>query len=138
MEANHPLINSFRAIICVYRGDAEGAVRTMREVLRRNPDMDGVRPLLAQMLARGGDSEAARAELTEGALRVGGANFDVAYWVASTYALLGDRDEAFRWLERAIKLGNENKPWFESDPNWEGLREDPRFGELMSGISEER
>lgn len=134
MEANHPLINSFRAIISVYRGDAEGAVRTMREVLRRNPDMDGVRPLLAQMLARGGDSEAARAELTEGALRVGGANFDVAYWVASTYALLGDRDEAFSWLERAIKLGNENRPWFESDPNWEGLREDPRFGELMSGI----
>jgi serine/threonine-protein kinase len=134
MEPQHPLINSFRAIICAYRGDIEGAVRTMREVLSRNPDMDGVRPLLAQHLIKSGDREAALAELTEGALRAGGANFDVAYWVASVYALLGERDEAFRWLERAIKLGNENRPWFESDPNWEALREDARFGELMSGV----
>jgi hypothetical protein len=37
-------------------------------------------------------------------------------------------------LERAISLGNENRPWFESDPNWEGLRDDPRFKELMQRI----
>jgi eukaryotic-like serine/threonine-protein kinase len=134
MEPNHPLICSFRAIISAYRGDLDGAARTMRDVLRRNPDMEGVRPLLAQFLARAGDASAARAELTEAALGVGGANFDVAYWIASAYALLGERDDAFSWLERAIKLGNENRPWFESDPNWDGLREDARFGELMSGI----
>ena len=36
--------------------------------------------------------------------------------------MLGDRDEAFEWLERAIAVGNENKPWFESDPHWDALR----------------
>ena len=64
------------------------------------------------------------------------ADHDVAYWLATSYAMLEERDEAFRWLERAIKLGNENRPWFESDPNWEGLREDARFGELMSAIGD--
>jgi serine/threonine protein kinase/tetratricopeptide (TPR) repeat protein len=136
MEPNHPLIKSFRAIICAYRGDLEGAERTMREVLRRNPDMDGVRPLLAQFLALRGDHEAARAELTDGALRVGGANFDVAYWVASVYCLLGDHGQALDWLERAVTLGNENKPWFESDPRWEPLREEPRFVEIMGRIED--
>jgi len=134
MEPNHPLIRSFRAIICAYRGDLDGAERTMREVLRRNPDMDGIRPLLAQFLALKGDHDAARRELTEGALRVGGANFDVAYWVASVYCLLGDKEQALGWLEKAVALGNENKPWFESDPRWEPLREDPRFVELMRRI----
>jgi serine/threonine-protein kinase len=134
MEPNHPLIRSFRAIICAYRGDTDGAERTMREVLRRNPDMDGVRPLLAQFLALRGDHDAALAELTEGALRVGAANFDVAYWVASVYVMVGDRDRALEWLAKAVALGNENKPWFESDPRWEPLREDPRFVELMSRI----
>jgi eukaryotic-like serine/threonine-protein kinase len=134
MEPNHPLIRSFRAIICAYRGDFDGAVRMMREALSSNPDMDGVRPLLAQLLARKGETEAARAELTEGALRVGGANFDVAYWVAGAFSLLGERERALEWLGRAVALGNENRPWFESDTNFEALREDPRFVELMRGI----
>jgi serine/threonine-protein kinase len=134
MEPNHPLIKSFRAIISAYRGDLDGAAKTMGEVLRRNPDMDGVRPLLAHFLAQKGEREAARAELTEGALRVAAANPDVAYWVASAYCLLDDRDAAFDWLGTAITLGNENKPWFESNPHWETLREDPRFSELMRRI----
>ena len=136
MEPNHPFVKSFKAIICAYRGDLEGAMRTMTEVLRRNPDMDGVRPLYAQFLIQWGDLERARAELTEGALRVARSNFDVAYWVASAYAMLGERDPAFEWLGRAIDVGNENRRWFESDPHWEPLREDPRFGELMSRIGD--
>jgi hypothetical protein len=52
--------------------------------------------------------------------------------------MLGDRDEAFEWLGRAITLGNENRPWFESDPAWEGLRDDPRFAELMRRIDPAR
>jgi serine/threonine-protein kinase len=134
MEPNHPFVKSFKAIICAYRGDLEGAMRTMTEVLRRNPDMDGVRPLYAQFLIQWGDLDRARAELTEGALRVARANFDVAFWVASAYAMLGDADPAFEWLGRAIDVGNENRRWFESDPHWEPLREDPRFAALMSRI----
>ncbi|HEX8352101.1 MAG TPA: tetratricopeptide repeat protein [Pyrinomonadaceae bacterium] len=134
MEPGHPLVKSFRAVICAYGGDLDGAVRVMDEVLRRNPDMDGVRPLLAQFHAHKGEHAAAHRELTDGALRVARANHDVAYWVASAYALLGERDLAFEWLATAIKVGNENKPWFESDPNWEPLREDPRFAGLMSSI----
>jgi serine/threonine protein kinase/tetratricopeptide (TPR) repeat protein len=137
MEPNHPLVKSFKAIISAYRGDLEGAMRTMTEVLRRNPDMDGVRPLFAQFLVQWGSLDAARAELTEGALRVARANFDVAYWVASAYCLLGERDAAFEWLGHAIRIGNENRPWFESDPHWEDLRDDPRFGELMARIGGE-
>ena len=74
-----------------------------------------------------------RAEETKGDAR---ANFDVAYWVASAYAMLGDADEAFEWLGRAIDVGNENRRWFESDPHWEPLREDPRFAELMGRIGD--
>ena len=96
--------------------------------------MDAVRPLLAQFLAQKGERDAARSELTERARDAADADHDAAYWLATAYAMLGEREEAFDWLARAINLGNENKPWFESDPNWEALREDPRFGELMSGI----
>jgi serine/threonine-protein kinase len=98
--------------------------------------MDGVRPLYAQFLIQWNDFDRAREELTEGALRVARANFDVAYWVASAYAMLGDADPAFEWLGRAIEVGNENRRWFESDPHWEPLHEDPRFPELMNRIGD--
>ncbi|HEV7889705.1 MAG TPA: tetratricopeptide repeat protein [Pyrinomonadaceae bacterium] len=134
MEHDHPLVRTFRAVLSARKGDAAGALKIIGDVLKRNPRMDGVRPLLAQFLAQRGDKDAARAELTEAVRDAADADHDVAYWLATAYAVIGERDEAFRWLERAIKLGNENRPWFESDPNWEALREDPRFGELMSGI----
>ncbi|HTK27536.1 MAG TPA: hypothetical protein VL327_13310, partial [Pyrinomonadaceae bacterium] len=52
----------------------------------------------------------------------------------STYALLGETDAAFKWLNRAVKLGNQNKPHFLRDRNLDSLRDDPRFAELMAKV----
>ena len=59
---------------------------------------------------------------------------DIAYSVASVYALEGMRTEALEWLSRAIALGNENQLCFESDPNWSSLRKDEQFQELMAKV----
>jgi serine/threonine protein kinase/tetratricopeptide (TPR) repeat protein len=136
MEPNHPLVKTFRAVLAARRGDADAAIKIINEVLARHTHMDAVRPLLAQFLVAKGEREAARAELTERARDAADADHDAAYWLATAYAMLGEREEAFRWLERAITLGNENKPWFESDPNWEAQREDARFTELMRRIED--
>jgi tetratricopeptide (TPR) repeat protein len=96
--------------------------------------MDGIRPLLAQQLIQQGDADAAREQLTERVREAADADHDIAYWLGTAYAMLGEREQALHWLDRAIDLGNENRTWFESDPNWEALREDPRFGELMARI----
>jgi len=58
----------------------------------------------------------------------------MSYWLAQAYSVLGEKDEAFKWLEKAIKLGNENRPWFEKDSCLESLRGDDRFRELMNKI----
>jgi serine/threonine-protein kinase len=58
----------------------------------------------------------------------------VAYWLASAYAVEGERDEALDWLARAIALGNENRTWFESDPNWAAFHDDVRFRQLTGQL----
>jgi len=66
--------------------------------------------------------------------RVKGFGWDfhiVVYWVASFYAMAGEKDEAFRWLERCIEIGNRNIRWFEVDPNIENLRDDPHYVEIL-------
>ncbi len=133
-EPNHPLVKVFRAAVLYYRGEALEAISIIQDILAENPQMDGIRPILAIYLASVGKQEEAREQLSEDALAISKADHDMAYWVASAYTLLGEEDSAFKWLDRAVKLGNENKPWYENDKNLDSLRDDPRFTELMNKI----
>jgi TolB-like protein/Tfp pilus assembly protein PilF/predicted Ser/Thr protein kinase len=59
-----------------------------------------------------------------------------SYWpagVAADYARLGDKDKAFVWLERAW---NERTGWafLKVQPEWDSLRSDPRFADLLRRI----
>jgi eukaryotic-like serine/threonine-protein kinase len=133
-EPDHPMLKIFRSAVYYYRGDANLGIDLMRQVLEQNPRMDGIRPLYALYLAGAGRSEEARAQLTDDALDLARADHDSAYWTASAYALLGDKDLAFKWFNKAIKLGNENRPHFELDRSLDSLRDDPRFAEAMAKI----
>jgi TolB-like protein len=51
--------------------------------------------------------------------------------VARTYVLLGDRDQAFLWLDRAFEAREATLAYLTLDPQWDPLREDPRFVDLV-------
>ncbi len=131
VEPNHPMIKIFRAAVWYYQGKKDEAIDAILKVLKENPRMEGIKPLCAEFLAGAGRTEEALAQLTPDALAISRADHDMAYWVGSTYALLGDMDLAFKWLGKAVKLGNENKPHFEGDPNLVSLHQDPRWPELI-------
>jgi hypothetical protein len=55
---------------------------------------------------------------------------------AVLHAQLGQNDEAFAWLEKAFV---ERQPWLgqlQFDPQFESLRSDPRFADLVRRIKE--
>ena len=135
VEPNNPLLRTIRAVTIYYGGQVDAAADLLREVLEANPNLNGVRPFLAMCLSAQGQHEAARAELNDEVTRNAAVDPDIAYAVASVYALEGEPDEAFGWLGRSVALGNENRPLFENDPNLARLRTDPRFGELITRIS---
>ncbi len=134
VEPNHPMIRIFQSSTLFYRGEAEKAIKLMSEVLEQNPKMDGIRPLFAIYLARTGKTEEARQQLTEEALSISKADHDMAYWVGAAYAILGEKDKAFEWLNRAVKLGNENKPLYKTDKSLNSIRDDERFQALLDKI----
>ncbi|HQU83617.1 MAG TPA: protein kinase [Pyrinomonadaceae bacterium] len=135
-EPNHPMIRIFRSGVFWYQGRTDEAIETIAKVLEQNPQMDGIRPLYAMYLAGVGRKDDAYEQLSEHALAVSKADHDMAYWVGSAYALLGDKDLAFKWLNKAVKLGNENRPRFETDSSLDSLRDDPRFAELLGKMHE--
>lgn len=135
LEPDHPLIKTFRARALYYQGEPVKAAEILEQVLEQHPQLDGIRPIYATFLSALGWHDEARAQLTDEVKETADTDHDVAYWLASAYALEGEREEAFKWLRRAIELGNENRPWFERDRNWDSLRDDPEYQEIVGAIS---
>lgn len=138
IEPSHLLLKLYQAEVLFFRGDLETAVDLLQEVLLDHPEIDGIRPLLAQCLSAMGKHDAAQAQLTERVKEIASIDYDIPYWLASAYAAEGQREEALKWLEKAISLGNENLPWFESNPVWKPFHEDSRFRALMRRVADER
>ena len=131
-EPDNPLVRTFRALALYYTGQTDAAAELMRDVVQKHPNMHGIRPFMAMFLSAQGKHDEALAQLTPEVKRNGEVDADISYSIGAVYALEGLRNDAFEWLERSIALGNDNRPCFESDPNWATLRDDPRFIELTS------
>lgn len=134
IEPNHPMVRIFRSVVLFHAGEPDEAVEMISNVLENNPQMDGIRPLLATYLASQNKTDEARAQLSDEARNLAKADHDMAYWMCEALSQLGEIDEALKWLGKAIKLGNENKPWFETDQTLAPIRTDPRFQQLMNKI----
>jgi eukaryotic-like serine/threonine-protein kinase len=56
------------------------------------------------------------------------------YWIALTYAQGGDSEAAFAWLERAFVEHRLMMPSIRDSPHWAGLRNDPRFQDIVRRV----
>jgi len=56
----------------------------------------------------------------------------VTSWqIGTLYTRAGKNDEALEWLEKAYEEHDGNMPYISVDPIFDGLREDPRFQDLL-------
>jgi len=51
--------------------------------------------------------------------------------LAHIYSELGERDEAFKWLEKAYENKDGDLAWLKVEPKWDNLRDDPRFANIL-------
>jgi serine/threonine-protein kinase len=57
-----------------------------------------------------------------------------AYGFGLAYAGLGDKDQAFQWLEQSLQDRAWEITYLRVDPNMDSLRSDPRFNDLLKRI----
>src|ERR1043166_3600543 len=79
LEADHPMIQTFRSRVLYYRGEVDAATRILEQVLERHPKMDGIRPFLAICMSAQGKHELANKQITERVKLVAAEDPDIAY-----------------------------------------------------------
>jgi serine/threonine protein kinase/tetratricopeptide (TPR) repeat protein len=55
----------------------------------------------------------------------------LAQYLAAVYAGLGDKDQAFAWLEKGFQGRNATLVFLVTDLNYDNLRSDPRYADLL-------
>ncbi len=81
-----------------------------------------------------GDRQKAASFILEETLSAAEADSEMAYRLATYFALEGDESEALHWLRRAIYLGNENYPWFSKNPAWRNLAGHTDFERILEDL----
>jgi serine/threonine protein kinase/Tfp pilus assembly protein PilF len=84
-------------------------------------------------LAKLGKYEEARIVLDR-LLKLSKERFVPPYHIAFLYNGLGQRNEAFAWLERGFEQRDPKMTFLKVEPKWNNLRDDPRFVELMRRV----
>ncbi len=114
----------WQVLVAVQRGDGETALREAQ----LEPD-DTIRPFelaLAQYIR--GDRKAADAALAD---LIANSRDSLAYQIAQVYAVRGEKNKAFEWLLIAFDNHDGGMPSLLVDPVLRGLRDDPRYKNLV-------
>jgi serine/threonine-protein kinase len=117
----------WQLLVAVQRGDGETALREAQ----LEPD-EGFRAFgLALAHYIRGDRKAADAALAD---LVAHGREGLAYQIAQVYAVRGDKDKAFEWLQIAFDNHDGGMPSLLVDPVLRGLRDDPRYKNLVAKV----
>jgi adenylate cyclase len=133
LEPSHPWYRFVLAHYYLAHGEREQGLAEMErwEELESDPRRKPI--IRATRLALGGQPEEARALLRrEETLPA----YEPTLWlVAVVYAYVGDLDDGFRWLERAVDRHSIAFQSIRLDPRLEPMRRDPRFHRLLKRMN---
>jgi serine/threonine-protein kinase len=127
LEPRHPLLRTSAGYQQMRLGNLDAAIEILEGVIRDDESMRIAVPTLALCYVLTGAWERGAALLKDDTLAAAEADSEMAYRLASYFAVEGDSSEALHWLRRAIYLGNENYPWFQKNPAWNNLRTNGDF-----------
>jgi TolB-like protein len=132
LDANFSPAHCYLGLAYEAKGMYPEAIRELQKFARVS-DRPFELGALAHAYAVAGRREEARQLITDFQRRALSGYFP-AWYMAIAYAGMGDRDQAFQWLEKAYQ---ERCPWLihlRAEPRLESLHDDPRFDSLARRI----
>jgi TolB-like protein/Tfp pilus assembly protein PilF len=130
LDPDFPVSHFFLGIVYRKKGMFKEAITEFQRAVDLDKDSITYLTGLGEAYAISGQRDKARKildDLAEQAKR----RYVSPYGVAAVYAGLGDKDKAIHWLNQAYLQHDDGLGNLRIDPNWEMLRSDPRFQDLL-------
>ena len=131
INSNYPTAHWILAEVYVEKGMHDEAIASVRKAAELAPPIFGWAE--GRIYARIGQTEEARKILAELETQ------EVTPWATITMAslngILGEMDEAFRWLEKGYEIRTAWLPWIRVDALFEPHRQDPRIHDLIKRMN---
>ncbi len=134
LEPKHPLLRTSLAYQRMRENDIPAAIGILERVIEDDRGMRLAYPTLAMCYVQEGERALAAEMIEENSLAAAEADSEMAYRLATYFAVEGDESEALHWLRRAIYLGNENYPWFAQNPAWKRLAGHTDFERILEDL----
>jgi eukaryotic-like serine/threonine-protein kinase len=134
LEPRQPLLRTSLGYQQMRTGDLPKAIETLENVIRDDSSLRIVYPTIALCYVQLGDRAKASTFIVDETLSAAEADSEMAYRLATYFAVEGDESEALHWLRRAIYLGNENYPWFSKNPAWRNLQGHTDFERILEDL----
>jgi len=134
LEPRQPLLRISKGYQQMREGQLSQAIETLEQVIHDDASLRIVFPTIAMCYVQLGDRKRAAEFVLEETLAAAEADSEMAYRLATYFAVEGDASEALHWLRRAIYLGNENYPWFSKNPAWRGMTDNPDFHRILEDL----
>jgi tetratricopeptide (TPR) repeat protein len=117
------------------KGLYDEAIAAFEKALRIDPSNVTVRQNLERARKSKGIIQEREAQIAEARKQVEARPKDprAAHHLARVYASYDEKEQALQWLARAVELGFNDFGFLKADPALAGLRNDPRFTQLLEG-----
>jgi serine/threonine protein kinase/tetratricopeptide (TPR) repeat protein len=134
LEPKQPLLRVSFGYQKMREGNLAEAIDILEAVTREETSLRIIYPTIALCYVQLGNREKAASFIVDETLSAAEADSEMAYRLATYFALDGDESEALHWLRRAIYLGNENYPWFSINPAWRKLGGQADFERILEDL----
>lgn len=129
--------HTFLALIDLYRNDTSAALDQVSVGLESREYRILSHAVRGMAYAKRREYDNALYDLEMNVKPYVGTDASLATAVAAVYALIGQKGSALEWLHEAVRMGYREYPWLVNDPNFEELRSDERFRELLAHLKTE-
>jgi eukaryotic-like serine/threonine-protein kinase len=133
LDSNYGLAYWYRGLVYEAQGKYDDAVRDMRrgkELLKGNIIVNSDLAHAYAVSGKKPEAEKALAELRQ----VSEKRYVNPFEIALIYMGLGNKDDAFDWLEKAYRQRSDLLVYLKVDPRLDPIRSDPRFVDLMRRV----
>jgi serine/threonine protein kinase/TolB-like protein len=133
MESGYPAARANLAEAYVQKGKFKEAIPEFEASLKLGGDNNGFLSELGQTYALAGRTAEAR-NVLERLQTLSRQRYVLPTFIAMLHGALGEKDEAFQYLNRGYAERCRPMAFLKVDPLWDPLRSDPRFSELLKRV----